>query len=491
MHELKVDVAVIGAGTAGMTAFREARKYTDNVVLIEGGTYGTTCARVGCMPSKLLIAAAEGAEAIKRAAGFGVHADSVRIDGKAVMERVRSERDRFVGFVIEGMENIPEDKRVRGYARFLDPHTLQIDEHTRITARATVIATGSSPFVPPLFDGIGDRLLINDDVFELQDLPESVAVFGAGVIGLELGQALHGLGVRMQLFGVRHNVGGLSDPMLKEEAIRCFQAQFPFQPDARLERVERSEKGVKVTWLDAQDQEVSEEYDYALVAAGRRPNVQKLGLETMGVELNKLGLPAFDQRTLQIGRLPVFLAGDANHVLPLLHEAADEGRIAGRNAAHYPELEVGKRRSHISVVFSHPQIAMVGQRYSELDPNNTAIGHVSFVNQGRSRVMLENKGLMRVYADYGSGRFLGAEIFGPRAENLAHLLAWSHQAELTIDQMLAMPFYHPVIEEGLRTALQDAARQLRLGPPKEAAELPEEPIEVLATSGPEDPCLKV
>lgn len=491
MDALTVDVAVIGAGTAGMTAYREARKYTDKVVLIEGGSYGTTCARVGCMPSKLLIAASEAVRGIERAAGFGVHTDEVKVDGKAVLARVRSERDRFVGFVIEGMENIHEADRIRGYARFLDPQTLQIDDHTRIHAKATVIATGSSPFIPEIFDGLGDRLLINDDVFELEDLPESVAVFGAGVIGLELGQALHGLGTRIHVFGVRHNVGALTDPMVKEEAIRVFQSDFAFQPDARLEAVERSEKGVRVKWLDAQDHEQSEEFAYALVTAGRRPNLARLGLESLGVACDRLGVPDFDRKTLQVGKTPVFLAGDANHVLPLLHEAADEGRIAGRNAAHYPEVEPGPRRSPLSIVFTHPEIAMVGQRYSELERNRVAIGHVSFANQGRSRVMLENKGLMRIYADYNSGRFLGAEMFGPRVEHIAHLLAWAHQQEMTIEQMLTMPFYHPVIEEGLRTALQDTVHQIKLGPPVETGDEFEEPIDILSTSGPEDPALSV
>ncbi len=112
-------------------------------------------------------------------------------------------------------------------------------------------------------------------------------------------------------------------------------------------------------------------------------------------------------------------------------------------------------------MFSDPQIAMVGSTLAELDGRNVVIGEVSFEDQGRSRVMLKNQGLLRVYADGLSGRFLGAEMVGPRAEHIGHLLAWAHQANMTIADMLAMPFYHPVIEEGLRTALRDADRQLR------------------------------
>ncbi|RME48147.1 MAG: dihydrolipoyl dehydrogenase, partial [Deltaproteobacteria bacterium] len=114
MEKRYVDVAIIGAGTAGMTAYGAARKETDRIALIEGGAYGTTCARVGCMPSKLLIAAADAAEAVREASGFGVHPTGLRIDDRAVMARVRSERDRFVGFVLETIEEMPEEHRLRG-----------------------------------------------------------------------------------------------------------------------------------------------------------------------------------------------------------------------------------------------------------------------------------------------------------------------------------------------------------------------------------------
>src|SRR5881392_4155698 len=116
MDTRSVDVAVIGAGTAGLAAYRAARAAGKRAVLIEGGPYGTTCARVGCMPSKLLIAAAEAAHAIGRAPGFGVHGGEVRVDGRAVMARVKHERDRFVGFVTHGVDDIPEADRIRGYA---------------------------------------------------------------------------------------------------------------------------------------------------------------------------------------------------------------------------------------------------------------------------------------------------------------------------------------------------------------------------------------
>ncbi|RYE74796.1 MAG: dihydrolipoyl dehydrogenase, partial [Oxalobacteraceae bacterium] len=185
MKQLNVDVAVIGTGTAGMTAYRAAKAQGARTVVIEGAHYGTTCARVGCMPSKLLIAAAEVAHTLHSSAPFGVHAVEVRIDGPAVMARVQRERDRFVGFVLEAVEAIPVQDRLQGHARFTGPCTLQVDDHTEIHAGRVVIATGSTPLRLPQLENVGPGIVTSDDVFYWDDLPASVAVIGTGVIGLE------------------------------------------------------------------------------------------------------------------------------------------------------------------------------------------------------------------------------------------------------------------------------------------------------------------
>jgi len=461
MSTRQVDVAVIGAGSAGLPAFRAARKHTENLVLIEGGVYGTTCARVGCMPSKLLIAAAEAAHSVEAAAGFGVHAAKPTINGEEVMGRVRSERDRFVGFVIEGVESIDEKHHIRNHAAFLDNQTLQVGDSI-VEAKTVVIATGSSPTIMPQFAELGDRLIVNDDIFEWVTLPESVAVFGPGVIGLELGQALHRLGVRIRLFGRSGSLKPLTDIGIRDYALKVFQEEFPLDAKANILGMERKGEQVMIRFVDREDGvEKHENFDYVLAATGRSPNVKDLGLENTTLELDSRGVPIFDPVTMQCGDSSIFIAGDANNVLPLLHEAADEGFIAGDNAGRFPELKPGLRRSPLSIVFCDPQIAMVGQAWRELEgQENVVVGKISFEGQGRSRVMLKNKGLMHLYADRQSGLFLGSEFIGPHAEHLAHLLSWAHQQKMTIPQMLEMPFYHPVIEEGLRTGLKDVNEQL-------------------------------
>jgi dihydrolipoamide dehydrogenase len=466
---MNVDVAVIGSGTAGLAAYRAAKTAGASVALIEGGEYGTTCARVGCMPSKLLIAAAEAVHAAALAPGFGVHlGGKIRVEGREVMARVRSERDRFVGFVLRDIEEIPEADRIRGHARFENDNTLLVDDRMRITAKSIVIATGSRATYPDAFKKLGDRLIINDDVFDWSDLPESVAVIGPGVIGLELGQALHRLGVRVVVLGRGGRVGPIADPDVRAYAIDTFSHEFVLEPDAQFTGMERDGDRVAIRRKNAEGREFTEHFDYVLAATGRSPNVNGLNLEKTTIDRDASGVPVVDAATTQTvsaaGPRPIFVAGDATNFIPLLHEAADEGRIAGENAARVAAgkpVSCGLRRAPLGVVFTDPQIAIVGGGWQALKAGRFAVGQVNFEDQGRSRILFKNKGLLNVYGDIATGHLLGAEMIGPAAEHLGHLLAWSLQNQMTISGMLEMPFYHPVIEEGLRTALRDLDAKLR------------------------------
>jgi dihydrolipoamide dehydrogenase len=413
------------------------------------------------MPSKLLIAPAEAAHTVARFPAFGIGAVTVNVDRKAIMERIRAERDRFVAFVTDDIDVIPESEKLFGNAAFIDDRTLRLDDRVQVKASSVVIATGSSPVFPPAWRALGNRLATNEDVFEWDRLPESVAVFGPGVIGLELGQALHRLGVRVKVFGRGGGVGPLSHPALIEYARTIFGQEFYLDTNAHAD-VARDGDDVVVTYRALDGTVRTERFEYLVAATGRAPNVGKLALENTTLALDASGVPIYDRTTLQCGGSSIFVAGDASNDAPLLHEAADEGRIAGDNAAHFPVIRSGLRRALLSVVFTDPQITIVGGGFASVRPAAPVIGEVSFENQGRARVMLRNQGMLHVYADPTTGLFLGAEMIGPDAEHIGHLLSWALQMNLSVDQMLEMPFYHPVIEEGLRTALRDARSKLAL-----------------------------
>src|SRR5699024_4903002 len=341
VQALAADVAIIGAGTAGMTAFSAVRRAGKRPVLIESGPYGTMCARVGCMPSKLLIAAADAAQAVRGSQIFGVEAGSPVIDGEAVMKRVRDERDRFVSFAVDTVGNYAAETKLRGPARFLSDTRLLIGDHTQLDVRATVIATGSAPFIPGDYTHLGDRLVVNDDVFDWHTLPRRILVVGTGVIGLELGQALARLGVKTYLINRSKGLAGISDPAVLDSASSIFGDELDIRCDTALDHAELSETGVKVRLLTRPDSghtTVAEfEVDYVLMATGRRPCLDDLELDNTSIAWNGSDPLPLDSDTLQLGSAPLFMAGDVTGLHPLLHEAADDGFIAGSNAAHYPD----------------------------------------------------------------------------------------------------------------------------------------------------------
>lgn len=471
MRTLTVDVAIVGAGTAGLRARYEAAKLGARTVLIENGPYGTTCARVGCMPSKLLIAAADAAHAAATADTFGVDVGGVRVDGARVMERVRRERDGFVDHVMESVDAIPEAERLRGTARFLAPQVLAVGDDVRVEARAVVVATGSSPWVPDALAPAGDALLTTDQLFELRALPASLAVVGTGAVGLEIGQALHRLGVRTAFFSQDERVGPSSDPALKDAVKRVLGAELDLRLSAKVSASRADDGGVVVRWKTAAGEAHEERFDRLLCAAGRRPRLAGLALERAGAALDERGNPIVDQQTMQCGTGPLFFAGDVTAHRLVLHEAADEGGAAGRNAARFPEVFAHQRRVALRIVFTDPEIAMVGTSHRELVVDDVEIGQADYARQGRARVMNQHRGLVRIYALRACGTLIGAELFGPRVEHTAHLLAWAVQARLTVSEALAMPVYHPVVEEGIRSALRDLCARLRLVSAERAVEL--------------------
>ena len=459
MKEIQCDVAIIGAGTAGMTAYRTAKRSGQTAVLIESGPYGTMCARVGCMPSKLLIAAADAAHHARHTAPFGVHVDGrIRVDGVEVMERVRRERDRFVQFVVDDVEGFDAQDKVRGRARFVSDQVLEVDDHTRITASHIIVATGSEPVHPKELDSLGSLLIDNEDVFYWNDLPRRVLVIGAGVIGLELGQALARLDVDVSIIARSQSLAGLSDPQVRAAARAIWSQELNLRADVTVLGGEVVGGKARVR-LQIDGQEVVEDYDCVLAAAGRRPQLDGLGLENTGAQWDDKGRPVYDKATLRLKGTSIYLAGDVNQRAPILHEAADDGRLAALQAASNGVQAPAARRAPMAVMFTDPQVAVIGTPFKNL-PQGAVAGAVNFANQGRARVMLRNQGLLHVYADR-DGQFLGAEMVGPDAEHIGHLLAWSLQMGLSLDQMLAMPFYHPVLQEGLRTALRQAQSALK------------------------------
>ncbi|ENO75295.1 dihydrolipoyl dehydrogenase [Thauera sp. 63] len=456
-NEIQTDVAIIGAGSAGLYALREVRRAGRDFLLIDRGPLGTTCARVGCMPSKVALHA--GAEWATRKAMAGIGASGVEalsIDLAATWAGLREQRDFFASSGASKARAAAGDKLIEGTAHFLEPTLIEVSSPAglqRVRARAVVIATGSRPVMPGWLDDVRDRVISTDALFELDALPRSIGILGLGAIGLEMGLALSRLGIRVVGADLAPNVGGIVDPALGQRARERFGQEIELWLGTQT-RLERSTSGI-VMHADGRKAEV----ELLLAALGRRPNVDSLGLEAAGFPLDERGTPRFDPTTMQVGELPVFIAGDANADRPLMHEAADEGAIAGYNAARETPTHFW-RKVPLGIAFSDPDIAAVGMRFDALPTYGVVVGTGSGDKNGRARILGATDSLLRVYADATDGRLLGAAMVATGGEHLAHLLAWAIQRGETAHDLLALPFYHPVVEEMLQTALQDIAAQL-------------------------------
>ncbi len=457
MNDITVDVAIIGAGTAGLYALREVRRARKSFVLIDHGPLGTTCARVGCMPSKIALHTADIWKESRRFPDvFAEHNESLAQHHTRAWIKLREQRDRFAGGAAGKATGAAGSKLLMGRAKFLAPGLLEVDDgirRTKVHAGAIVVATGSTPIMPEWTTALGARAINTDQLFELESLPQSIAVFGLGAVGLEMGLALSRLGIKVIGIGRNTSLAGLRDPDVAQAARDYFgnemelwlgeEAQVRLLPDG----VEVSASGKSAT------------VESVLVATGRRPNLGNLNLEAAGITLDAKGMPNVDAATMRSVSPTVYIVGDAAGEPALMHEAADEGAIAGYNAARNAGARF-RRRTPLAIVFSRPDIATVGADLNQLDPASTIIGTARTDGDPRSRVMHGEGGLLRIYANTETGRLLGAAILAIEGEHLAHLLAWAIQRGETVEQLMQMPFYHPAVEELLHSALQSAARQL-------------------------------
>jgi dihydrolipoamide dehydrogenase len=449
----KVKAVIIGAGSAGLSALRVIRKKTSDYLLIDQGPLGTTCARYGCMPSKVLIQAAADFARRRTFADKGIrHAEQLTCDIPALLDHVRRQRDFFTQGMMDATRKLAGDERlVIGTARFTSPGTITVNGRD-IQGETFIIATGSQPRVPDAWTPFRHRILTSRTLFEQQNLPGRIGIVGLGAIGLELGQALHKLGIEVFGFDARHYLGGLSDPAVNEFLSKRIQTDFPLYLGTPAQLRESGDTLI----VGSGDHEVR--VDKIVAALGVTPALDALGLDAF-IETDDHGNLPFDSHSARVKGHPIYLAGDVNGCRPILHEALDEGLFAGVNTTHDEDASFC-RRTPLHITFSDPELAVVGRSFRELSDQDFVTGRADFSDQARARIAAENKGLLRLYVAPHSGQLLGAEMAIPGAEHIGHLLALACQQQMTVFDLLKMPFYHPTLEEGLRTALRDTIPKL-------------------------------
>lgn len=447
----KYQIAIIGAGTAGLAARHQIAKTTDDYLVIDPGPLGTTCARVGCMPSKAFLHLSKKKQCDSSKASFTTTGNNL----KTVLKEVREHRDYFVGHVKKGISKWETDHLIQAQAQFLDKNTLLINDQ-KVRFETIIIATGSTPIIPKEWEPYSDFLLTTDHFFEQEILPSKLAVVGLGPVGLEIGESLKRLGFDVLGINRSPKLGGLTSPQLQKLAHTELSKHFPIHiGDAKPIKIQNNQIFVEI-------ENKTQIFDLVLMSVGRKPNISELGLENIGIKIDTKGLPVFDETNFRIQNTSIYISGDANGVRPILHEAENQGKIVGHHAIHGERPKYPQDNPRMSIVFSSPQICQVGQTHSMLTENKTDFitGFASFENQGRSLIESKNQGGLEVYIDKKSQKFLGSEMFCHNGEHFSHMLAWIIKLDVTLTQVLDLPFYHPTFEEGVKSAFKDAQRRL-------------------------------
>ncbi|GAC1325606.1 MAG: FAD-dependent oxidoreductase [Thermoleophilaceae bacterium] len=439
-----VDFVAIGAGTAGLVASRTAAGLGASVVLIERDRTGGDCLWTGCVPSKSLIAAAELAHRIRNAATVGLAPREPEVDFARVMEHVVAAQraiepeDSPAALRRDGVE-------VRqGAARFAGPGRIDVDGGT-IRYRTALIATGSRPVLPPI-DGLAQAdPLTNESIFELRERPGRLVVLGGGPIGCELGQAFARLGSSVSLVEQAPQLLIKEEPEARELVAGHLRADgVSVHLGSRAVRVEAAE-GIHRLVLDS---DVRIPFDRILVAAGRRPQTEGLGLESVGVELDDAGGVVVDERLATSAR-NVYAAGDVVNALPFTHVAGYHGRTVAANALFRARTRVNYDAVPW-VTFTDPEVGRIGlteaQARERWGERTIAVTHDYRAND-RAITAGEAYGFAKLVADR-RGRLVGATVAAPRGGESVAELATSIAAGRKLADVSRTVHAYPTFSEG-------------------------------------------
>ena len=452
MTSMDYDLTILGGGSGGLTAARIAASLGARVLVIDNERLGGECLYTGCVPSKSLIHVARVVDQVRTGARLGLNASSIEID----MAQVAASIQGVIKQVYEAEKVYTEDVTVKfGTVSFQSATSLRVNAET-ITTRATIIATGSRP-AHPAIEGMAEvGYLTNEDVFQLTRLPTSLLIIGGGPMGVELGQALARLGVKVTLIQGPERVLPREDPDISEAIAGALRSSgVRVETNARvLSAVQRGEK--KSVTVKQGERMVTFEADEILLAVGRQPNVDELNLHAIGVTCTAQGIKVDDY--LRTSRANIFALGDVIGGYLFTHVAAYQARVAVRNAL----LPIGKKKVDYRVLpwctFTDPEAARVGLTYAEAQQRQRQVRVITFPWADIDRAQTEHAttGFIKLVLAGKKEKIVGAHMVGAHAGELLGEIALAMQHHLTVSDMLAAIHTYPTLHTGLQQALFEA-----------------------------------
>jgi len=455
------DMAIIGGGPAGYTAAIRGAEYGLKVALIEqSDRLGGTCLHVGCIPTKALLFNAEIWDHLQNAAEFGIEGiGAPTLNWAAVLQR----KNAIVTKHAKGLDFLMKKHkitRLEGYGRLTGPalecvHTVEVtsvETVSQVRAKNVVLATGSeAKMLPGLTPG--DRILTNIEILALSQVPKSLIVIGAGAVGMEFGSLFRTFGSEVTILEFLPRVVPVEDEEVSKEITRLFKKRgVDVNTGAKVETVEETEAGVRVTFIDANGKPQVREAEKVLVAVGRAGRTANIGVEKTRIELER-GLIKVNeaQETAEPG---VFAIGDIVSGLPqLAHVGAMAGMIAAAKIAGRPYRPI--RRDRIpGCTYTEPQIGSVGLTETQAKEKGyeVKVGKFPFAGNSKATILGSHDGFVKIVSDAKYGEILGVHILGPQATELVAEAVAVMELEGTVEEMLFTIHAHPTLAESLLDA---------------------------------------
>jgi dihydrolipoamide dehydrogenase len=446
MNQFDFDVAILGGGSGGYAAARTTASAGLKTVVIEGGEeVGGLCILRGCMPTKALLYISEVLHLAKNSAPFGIRAQKVSFNFAKVMARKKALIRDFADFRVQQL-NSGKFKFIRANAKFLDAHTIKLDNGKKLKAKNFVIATGSVVAPPPLSQLAEIGYITSDDALALKKLPKSLIVLGGGAVACEFAQFFARFGVKVTLIQRGEHILKEFDTDAAIEIEKVFRREgIKVFTGTKLLDAKRKGK-LKTVLFEHDGKTLSVSAEEILFALGRIPNTASLDLENAGVKTDRGGIVA--NEFMQTSASHIFAAGDCTGPHEIVHLAIQQGEIAAHNIAKTNSRQMDYRLL-ISIVFTEPQVAFVG--LTEKEANARGISYLTasypFNDHGKSLIMEAKDGFVKLLADPNSGEILGGACVGPVGGELLHEIVTAMARRMTVHELAATPHYHPTLAE--------------------------------------------
>jgi mycothione reductase len=454
----KYDVTVIGSG-CGLNIVNEALAHGLRVALVDKGPLGGTCANLGCIPSKMLIFPAERAVEIQEARKLGIETDTISIDFKSIMERMRKVVREDREHLRNELSHVDNLDFYEGEGHFVSDYTVEVNGE-KIKGDKVFIASGSRPLIPPIKGLESVDYLTNETVLQLTERPKSLIIVGGGYVAVEYGHFFAAMGTKVTILEMADRLVLSEEPEIAETLKNEMSRRMSVHTGVQAEAVKSNGHDTTVVVHDlGSDGRKEFTAQRILMAVGRRSNADLLKVENTGMELDKRGFIKVDEY-LETTKKNIFAVGDINGQQMFTHVANVEASLAADNVIHGNKTKMDYRAAP-HAVYSHPQIASVGMtEETARKAHKVLVGKARYSDVAQGQAMLEESGFAKAIVEADTGKILGFHVIGPYAPILVQEVINAMASNASIDHIQAAMHIHPAITElipRVLSNLEDAA----------------------------------